>query len=220
MKVISTLIFFDAVMLCVGKGNYEHFDPPCGENERFTECASSTCFEETCDEIRHPTSKPKRCTKDCRKGCQCKPGFYRNFDGRCVGEMSCLMCGSGEEWIDCGRGSCEADEYDLTCDIVVNDSGGVVAINSSGCKCAKDFYRSFESLCVSRPACEFCGANEEWEPCGSSSCWEFTCEDTELPISKRWRRPCTLDCRKGCRCHEGFFRDKETDMCVPASSCK
>lgn len=219
MRSIRVLTFFTAMLVSSCRGEDMGPKPPCNEHERFTECASSTCFEETCTEIREPIFRRKKCTKDCRRGCQCKPGFYRNFDGRCVDEKTCLMCGYGEVWLDCGRGSCPEEEYDLTCDIVVNDSGGVIPFTTSGCKCGTDFYRSFDSLCVSKAACEFCGINEEWEPCGSSSCWEFTCDDMETPISDRWPRACTLDCHKGCKCHKGFYRDNITGECVTAETC-
>ncbi len=130
------------------------------------------------------------------------------------------MCGYGEEWLDCGRNGCPEEEFDLTCDILVEDSGEVIPILGSGCKCGNGLYRSDDGLCVSKAACEFCGMNEEWEPCGSSSCWEFTCDDSKVPISKRWiRKPCTTDCRQGCKCHQGFFRDKVTGDCVAAETC-
>ncbi len=37
--------------------------PSCGENERYTTCASSTCFEESCADVLYPQSEPKNCTK-------------------------------------------------------------------------------------------------------------------------------------------------------------
>lgn len=206
-------------LFSLGRGD----DPnrQCNNNERFTECASSTCFEETCADLRDPGLTLKKCTKDCLQGCQCKPGFYRNYDGTCVNEISCMMCGYGETWVDCGRGGCKEDEYDLTCDIVVNDDGdsGILPIMMSGCKCQKDYYRSKDGLCVSKEACESCGINEVWETCGSSSCWEFTCDDSLVPKIDRWPRACTLDCRQGCKCHQGFFRDEQSVDCVIAEEC-
>ncbi len=64
--------------------------PSCQhENERFTHCAPSTCFEESCSEVLlnpNPVMAMvmKKCSRDCRSGCQCKPGYYRNVDGRLV----------------------------------------------------------------------------------------------------------------------------------------
>lgn len=190
----------------------------CGINEQFTECSSSTCFEETCKDVRSPRTEPRKCTKDCRAGCQCKPGFYRNFDGRCVDEMSCFMCGYGEEWLDCGSSRCQ-DQYDLSCDNAIEDSGDVYPIETSGCKCGVGFYRTEEGLCVTKEACANCGPNEIWETCGSSSCWELTCSDSLVPVSERLPRPCTLDCRSGCKCHPGFYRDEFLEECVTAENC-
>ncbi len=36
--------------------------PSCGENERYTTCTSSTCFEDTCADILDPQPGPKKCT--------------------------------------------------------------------------------------------------------------------------------------------------------------
>jgi hypothetical protein len=190
----------------------------CDINEEFTECASSTCFEETCDDVRTPPTAPRKCTKDCRQGCRCKQGYYRNFDGRCVDELTCIMCGYGEEWLDCGSGRCQ-DQYDLTCDNAIEDSGDVYPIETSGCKCGVGYYRTEEGLCVSKEACAECGPNEVWETCGSSSCWEFTCSDSLIPVSERWLRPCTMDCRSGCKCHPGFYRDEFLEACVTFERC-
>ncbi len=54
----------------------------CGENEKYTKCSSSTCFEETCKDVLFPRPGPKMCTRDCRRGCKCSPGFFRNHDKR------------------------------------------------------------------------------------------------------------------------------------------
>ena len=198
--------------------------PTCGVNEQFTECASSTCFENTCAQVRNPALlNQRKCTRDCRRGCQCQPGYYRNYDGRCVDDVSCFMCGFGEAWVDCGRnidGGCNQDEYDLTCEMVLHSDGKVLPITMSGCKCGQGFYRSLDGLCVYKEACERCGMNEMWETCGSSSCWELTCDDANSALEERGGlKACTLDCRQGCKCHPGFFRNVESGECVSAEIC-
>lgn len=66
----------------------------CGENEYYTECMQGTL--------------------PCKAGCECKPGYVRNTEGKCVdiktiGECNCTQsdnwCGSG---ISCLTRSCKS----------------------------------------------------------------------------------------------------------------
>ncbi|XP_077525918.1 ixochymostatin-like isoform X2 [Haemaphysalis longicornis] len=52
----------------------------CGNNEEWLECVSGSCAETSC---KRPTIGPI-CTADCRYGCYCTEGFYRNAQGSCV----------------------------------------------------------------------------------------------------------------------------------------
>ncbi|CAN7940561.1 unnamed protein product [Ixodes hexagonus] len=58
--------------------------PGCGANEEY-KCKSSTCSEGTCDK---PQVGPQ-CTYDCRLGCYCAEGFYRNAEHICVTKEEC-----------------------------------------------------------------------------------------------------------------------------------
>uniref|UniRef100_A0A1I8N1M2 Uncharacterized protein n=1 Tax=Musca domestica TaxID=7370 RepID=A0A1I8N1M2_MUSDO len=54
----------------------------CGENEEFVTCGTScplTCEKRT----------PGICTYQCFIGCQCKDGFFRNSEYKCVAESEC-----------------------------------------------------------------------------------------------------------------------------------
>uniref|UniRef100_A0A1E1XLG9 Putative serine proteinase inhibitor n=1 Tax=Amblyomma sculptum TaxID=1581419 RepID=A0A1E1XLG9_AMBSC len=61
--------------------------PPyeCSPNETWKECVSSTCAEGTCEK---PVPGPQ-CTFDCRDGCFCADGFYRNEHQECVHLADC-----------------------------------------------------------------------------------------------------------------------------------
>ncbi|CAN8002012.1 unnamed protein product [Ixodes hexagonus] len=56
----------------------------CGPNEVFKRCVGSSCAENKCG---RPASR--FCTKDCRTGCFCAPGFYRRNDRQCVVKSRC-----------------------------------------------------------------------------------------------------------------------------------
>ncbi|XP_077525917.1 ixochymostatin-like isoform X1 [Haemaphysalis longicornis] len=127
----------------------------CGNNEEWLECVSGSCAETSC---KRPTIGPI-CTADCRYGCYCTEGFYRNAQGSCVTLDQCPP----EE----GR------------------------------------------RLIRHP---LCGPNEEWKACVSSSCAETTCKTRTVgPV-------CTADCRNGCFCSEGFYRNVE-GSCVPEDEC-
>nr|XP_003708656.1 PREDICTED: chymotrypsin inhibitor-like [Megachile rotundata] len=54
----------------------------CGPNEVFNECGSP-CVD-TCDK---PASSV--CSLSCKIGCECKPGFVRNKENKCVLTRDC-----------------------------------------------------------------------------------------------------------------------------------
>ena len=215
----------------------------CGANEVYTKCTSSSCFEESCSDVLFAEPRIKKCTKDCKRGCKCKQGFFRNHDGRCVDELTCVMCGYEEDWIEFDD---DLDDYESTCDDLLDDEfedgfqgqtrmepvllpGEKESFDEGDededdlfggmCTCAKDKYRSIDGLCISEKSCLECDMNEVYEPCGSSGCWEYTCDDALVPMRERLMRPCTLDCQSGCKCHPGFYRDSASGQCVLAADC-
>ncbi|GIY83333.1 papilin [Caerostris extrusa] len=60
----------------------------CGENERYSHCGTACPL--TCDNYDNP---PQICTLQCKIGCECKEGFVRNADGKCVLPKECPRCG-------------------------------------------------------------------------------------------------------------------------------
>jgi len=88
--------------LANGNGNSSTSDPPsdrsltitqstifnqtaqqCGQNEVWTKCSSSSCFEHRCD-----TVPSLLCTRDCVAGCKCADGFAR-LEKKCINETQC-----------------------------------------------------------------------------------------------------------------------------------
>ncbi|KAK8775379.1 hypothetical protein V5799_031277 [Amblyomma americanum] len=91
MKCLLVLLAV-AVTACVaypdGESPVFKFPPepqPCATNEVWKECVGSSCAETTC---KKRTIGPG-CTYDCRYGCYCADGFYRNAEGNCVTVDQC-----------------------------------------------------------------------------------------------------------------------------------
>uniref|UniRef100_L7LQV1 Putative similar to chymotrypsin-elastase inhibitor ixodidin n=1 Tax=Rhipicephalus pulchellus TaxID=72859 RepID=L7LQV1_RHIPC len=60
---------------------------PCqGKNEVFNRCVGTGCEEAKCWK---PTIGPV-CHYDCKHGCFCAKGFYRDYRGKCVSWNKCL----------------------------------------------------------------------------------------------------------------------------------
>ncbi|KAG0432958.1 hypothetical protein HPB47_020365 [Ixodes persulcatus] len=91
MKTITSM----ALLVCLlelslaapGRGGTRPFPRPkrCPRNEMYRACVSSSCAEATCQK---PTVGPA-CTADCRSGCFCEDGFFRNGAQLCVRRDQC-----------------------------------------------------------------------------------------------------------------------------------
>ncbi|KAH7949962.1 hypothetical protein HPB49_017733 [Dermacentor silvarum] len=67
-------------------GDAHEHQKPCGVNEEFKECQSSSCAEWRCGEVR---GSLRPCTADCRNGCFCAGEHYRHPNGTCVPHEEC-----------------------------------------------------------------------------------------------------------------------------------
>uniref|UniRef100_A0A023G9X4 Putative tick til 20 n=1 Tax=Amblyomma triste TaxID=251400 RepID=A0A023G9X4_AMBTT len=131
-------------------------DPqPCGTNEVWKQCVSGSCAETTC---KKRTLGPA-CTEDCRYGCYCAEGFYRNDEGSCVTLDQCppqeggaewphRPCGTNEEWKVCVSRSCA----EATCE--KRTIGPECTFDcQQGCYCSQGFFRNSEGNCVAEDQC-------------------------------------------------------------------
>ncbi|KAK6046299.1 trypsin Inhibitor like cysteine rich domain protein [Cooperia oncophora] len=147
------------------------------------------------------------CTMQCLVNvCQCKDGFFRNSQNRCVSNCSESeeICGVNEELKRCGT-ACEP-----TCDQPIRSCTKDCVLNV--CQCKEGFLRDANNTCVPEQECPrniTCGLNEEVKKCGTAC--EPTCAD---PIPK-----CTKQCvGPVCQCRDGFIRDS-SGTCIREESC-
>ena len=167
-------------------------------------------------------------------GCKCSQGYYRSFDGRCVNELTCTFCGYNEDWYEPIQFNSDDQPPYLYCpeDIKCDDVDGPADSNEETtttnetrscevgyCHCTEGTFRTDTGHCVNDSSCRYCpGPNEVYEECGSSSCWEFTCDQSQWTLQQKQYRACTLDCRSGCKCQLGYYRN-QADICVSSSQC-
>ncbi|EEC15674.1 cysteine rich secreted protein, putative [Ixodes scapularis] len=109
-------------------------------------------------------------------------------------------CSDGEEWKTCVSGSCA----ETTCERRVLPNACTEDCNY-GCYCSDGGTRPF-------PRPKHCPRNEVYRACVSSSCAEATCQKPTVGPA------CTADCRSGCFCEDGFFRN-DAQLCVERDQC-
>ncbi|CAL1267801.1 unnamed protein product [Larinioides sclopetarius] len=170
----------------------------CKENEIFRECGPSC--QHSCDSLSKPLGS---CNQQCVKGCFCKPGYVRNREGRCILPLLCpVVCGENEEFQECGT----------ACPPTCTNPNSLQDCRKTcvkGCFCRAGFVRNSAGKCVLPQFCPVvCKKNEEFKECGTAC--PHTCDDLgKLTV------PCTLPCRKGCFCKQGYVRNREGDCILP-----
>ncbi|CAG4942782.1 unnamed protein product [Parnassius apollo] len=203
MLWVSGLIF---IIFCGTTSGYIVKDE-CPPDEEYLTCGSACPLNCT-------NQEPVACTKNCVAGCFCKPNYLRNKNGTCVRPEECFaetypVCGENEEYTTCGS-ACP-----LTCSQYEPRTCILVCIE--GCFCKPGYYRNeITGKCVTLDQCpvaedyQVCGENEEYTTCGSAC--PPTCALPEPGV-------CTLDCRVGCFCKSGYYRDEITGKCVTLDQC-
>ncbi|GIY03099.1 hypothetical protein CEXT_538132 [Caerostris extrusa] len=168
-----------------------------------------------------PCAKPKFCNtcgirgncklRSCEKGCDCKPGYYRDDNGTCIPESQCpgstKQCpGVNEEMVPCAKPkSCNTCGIRGNCKLKKCDQG---------CDCKPGYYRDDNGTCIPESQCpgstKLCpGVNEEVVPCAKPK----SCNTCGI------RGNCKLKkCDEGCDCKPGYYRD-DNGTCIPESQC-
>nr|WIM01334.1 zonadhesin-like protein 1A [Limnephilus flavicornis] len=155
------------------------------------------CPGGTCDQ---PEFTP--CRVACReKGCQCKKGFVKDSNGKCITLDKCPpKCNANEVWKECGT------KCPPTC---ANKTPFCTKDCATGCFCVDGYIRQ-NGKCIPIDDCPKCGANEVFA-CGSAC--DSTCAtlgDICPIINKK--------CTDKCYCVEGYARDKN-NVCIPIKQC-
>uniref|UniRef100_A0AC34PX95 TIL domain-containing protein n=1 Tax=Panagrolaimus sp. JU765 TaxID=591449 RepID=A0AC34PX95_9BILA len=170
----------------------------------------------------------KLCPAYCQPGqdCECKVGYARNSDGKCIKEEDCpvetssaprvvrsngtnLVCGENERITECSGCERSCNHLDRMCKMMCN---GIQA-----CECDSGFARqSSTNKCVPISQCSAnnstnnatCGKNEVLQTCPGC---EPTCSNPN-PI-------CPMICRLGtaCQCKRGFVRNSAGECVLPAN---
>ncbi|XP_046960653.1 zonadhesin-like [Vanessa cardui] len=178
-----------------------------------------TACPETCESIG------KNCTiietKVCKRGCRCKPGFYRNKNGECISEEECRTeCGVNEIYdicpATCPPARCDVDEKTILC--LPNPQPGDSACKP-GCRCIDNYKKNATGVCIPKEECpvtppETCGPDEEYLDCANGGCGRWECSQQGQACVDVVEGGCV----GGCRCKAPLLR-ADDGSCVPADQC-
>ncbi|CAL1266709.1 unnamed protein product [Larinioides sclopetarius] len=201
----------------------------CPENEEYSDCVNP------CNDCQ---TRGNCNFLVCNKGCDCKKGYYRDFDGgdgRCILGLQCPMigstpppnqCGVDEQFYDCIPG-CQQTCFALTSEVKI----ACKMPCRSGCYCREGLYKKDDDTCVQPEECyddddtrvtealpgvtptktPNCGKNEEYYRC-IPTC-KNTCENYQAvkPL-------CPRICIAGCSCKKGFVK-RSDGKCVKPEKC-
>ncbi|CAG9560280.1 unnamed protein product [Danaus chrysippus] len=189
----------------------------CGPNEEYSSCANGGCRRFTC--AMNAILCVDLIEGGCEAGCICKESYTRADNGTCIPENQCpIICGDNEVYdvcpSPCPPKRCDVDE--LLIDCAPNPLPGDPDCEP-GCRCADNYYRNENGLCVTKEECPpmiDCGPNEIALRCANGGCWKQSCSRPQTKCVKL--RPGA--CKEGCRCKENYLRS-DNGTCIPENEC-
>nr|XP_049703173.1 zonadhesin isoform X6 [Helicoverpa armigera] len=195
----------------------------CLFNEEWSSCVQSTCRAQNCTQKGLTVECPNFNIGDCTSGCICKENYLRDESGFCVPEESCdkkeepTTCPPNEEFSKCFLRICRAQfcqdkGQDIPCPDIPEESC------LEGCVCKEGYLRNKNGECIAEKECsaDLCTAHEEFSNCTQAVCRAQNCTDKGIP--QACPSVADGDCKQGCICKEGYFRDKN-GYCVPEELC-
>ncbi|GIY03103.1 zonadhesin [Caerostris extrusa] len=157
----------------------------------------------------------------CNKGCDCKKGYYRDFNGRCIPELQCPLIDPTPPT----TGLCPENEESSNCVVPCNDCQTRGKCNflvcNKGCDCKKGYYRDFNGRCIPEfqcplidpiPVVKECSDDEEYYDCMPS------CQQTCTVYTSKFKIACKQRCQQGCFCKKGLYK-RDDGKCVRPSKC-
>ncbi|XP_026731701.1 zonadhesin-like [Trichoplusia ni] len=185
-------------------------------NAQFSECPSACPVSCNNKEIVNS------CASSCESaGCECKPGFVLNDNGKCVKPKDCPggspKCPANQTYVDCT--ACATDyctslelRGQFACSVAYPCPGGCVCSNGYAALSYEDPRCVLTSDCPSTAKCP--KPNEVWEE-NPSACYSEKCENRDGACDDIIKKIIVFP---RCVCVEGYYRNKDGD-CVPESEC-
>ncbi|XP_063890544.1 zonadhesin isoform X2 [Helicoverpa armigera] len=186
---------------------------PCSENEVFSNCTQAVCRNQNCSDKDILKACPSVADGDCKQGCVCQEGYFRDANGYCIPEDLCSKeCGTNKE-LRCVQ-SCPPEVNCGNRDLAVSCAPSPCDYK---CVCKPGLIKDYNDECIPEEQCDkLCPQNEEFSECVQATCRHQNCTQKGMPLG------CpgivTGDCKLGCICKENYLRD-ESGLCVPEEKC-
>ncbi|XP_052738622.1 zonadhesin-like [Bicyclus anynana] len=192
----------------------------CGNNEVFDLCPPKCPGEECGVDPRLVLCPPNPQPGDpnCQPRCRCCDGYSKNEEGQCIPSDECPpTCGSNEVYdtciAQCPPRTCDSIGTTVKCPPPLKPGDKRC---EAGCRCADNYYRNDDNVCVPKSECQTCPQNERPVPCIQARCERRKCCDLLEPVVCVDVKP--MICTKGCLCEDGYLRS-EDGKCIPVDQC-
>ncbi|KAL4707313.1 hypothetical protein ACJJTC_019851 [Scirpophaga incertulas] len=183
---------------------------PCGRNETFSSC-SINCPSGDCPTTDSIFMVACSIAYPCPGGCECKPGYRRNSQGKCILAQDCPA--NVQKVLPCGSDSCRQvlGQQETNNCVVVNP------VCNPACVCKPLYARDDNFTCIPVQDCVVkraaCGHNEMEVSCGH--CGPKYCEELGKSVACSGS---TARCSPQCVCIDRYVRNKN-GTCILKTDC-